>query len=89
VVSNTRASVAAYAEAVTDGVEDELRRRLFEAIWAQRRNLSGPYDVRGVIAEVMWPTDPMATEEASCAMVVRPSGSGRPAAPRIPTAAIR
>lgn len=59
VVSNTRASVAAYAEAVTDGVEDELRRRLFEAIWAQRRNLSGPYDVRGVIAEVMWPTDPI------------------------------
>jgi 2-hydroxychromene-2-carboxylate isomerase len=58
VVSNTRASVTAYAEAVTDGVEDQLRRRLFEAIWAQRRNLSGPYDVRGVIAEVMWPTDP-------------------------------
>src|SRR6266404_438571 len=36
VVSNTRAAVAAYAEAVTDGVQDELRRRLFEAIWAQR-----------------------------------------------------
>lgn len=35
-MSNTRASVAACAEAVTDGVEDELRRRLFEAIWAQR-----------------------------------------------------
>jgi hypothetical protein len=31
-VSNTRASVAAYAEAVTDGVEDQLRRLLFEAI---------------------------------------------------------
>ena len=59
VVSNTRASIAAYAEAVTDGVEDELRRRLFEAIWVQGRNLSGPYDVRGVIAEVMWPTDPI------------------------------
>jgi hypothetical protein len=59
VVSNTRASVAAYAEAVTDGVEDELRRRLFEAIWAQRRNLSGPYDVRRVITEVVWPADPI------------------------------
>ena len=59
VVSNTRAAVAAYAEAVTDGVEDELRRRLFEAIWAQRRNLSGAYEVRRVITEVMWPADPI------------------------------
>ena len=30
-VSNTRAAVAAYAEAVTDGLADELRRRLFSA----------------------------------------------------------
>jgi len=59
VVSNTRAAVAAYAEAVTDGVEDQLRRLLFEAIWAQRRNLSGPYDVRRVITEVVWPADPI------------------------------
>jgi hypothetical protein len=59
VVSNTRAAVAAYAEAVTDGVEDELRRRLFEAIWAQRRNLSSAYEVRRVITEVMWPADPV------------------------------
>ena len=58
-VSNTRASVAAYAEAVTDGVEDQLRCRLFEAIWAQKRNLSSPYDVRRVITEVVWPTDPV------------------------------
>jgi hypothetical protein len=59
VVSNTRAAVAAYAEAVTDGVEDQLRRLLFEAIWAQRRNLSGPHDVRRVITQVVWPTDPI------------------------------
>jgi hypothetical protein len=52
VVSNTRAAVAAYAEAVTDGVEDKLRHRLFDAIWTQRRNLSGAYDVRRVITEV-------------------------------------
>ncbi len=58
-VSNGMASVAAYAEAVTDGVEDELRCRPFEAIWAQRRNLSGPYDVRRVITEVVWPADPV------------------------------
>jgi hypothetical protein len=59
VVSNTRAAVAAYAEAVTDGVQDELRRRLFEAIWAQRRNLSSGYEVRRVITEVTWPADPI------------------------------
>jgi hypothetical protein len=58
-VSNTRAAVAAYSEAVTDGVEDELRRRLFDAIWAQRRNLSAAYDVRRVITEVTWPADPI------------------------------
>ena len=34
VVSNTRAAVSAYAEAVTDGVAAELRQRLFRAIWA-------------------------------------------------------
>jgi hypothetical protein len=31
VISNTKAAVAAYAEAVTDGVAAELRRRLFRA----------------------------------------------------------
>ena len=36
VLSNTRAAVAAYAEAVSDGVQDELRRRLFHAIWVGR-----------------------------------------------------
>jgi hypothetical protein len=58
-VSNTRAAVAAYAEAVTDGVEDELRRHLFDAIWAQRRNLSSPNEVRQVITGVVWPKDPI------------------------------
>jgi hypothetical protein len=59
VVSNTAAAVAAYAEAVSDGVQDELRRRLFDAIWAQGRNLSSAYDVRRVVLEVMWPAEPL------------------------------
>ncbi len=57
VVSNTQAAVAAYAEAVSDGVQDELRRRLFGAIWAQGRHLSSAYEVRRVITGIMWPAD--------------------------------
>ena len=59
VVSNTQAAVAAYAEAVSDGVQDELRRRLFGAIWAEGRHLSSAYEVRRVITGIMWPADPV------------------------------
>jgi DSBA-like thioredoxin domain len=57
VLSNTRAAVAAYAEAVSDGVQDELRRRLFHAIWVDRRHLSSAYEVRRLITAVMCPPD--------------------------------
>jgi len=39
--------VAVYAEAVSDNVQDELRRHMFRAIWAQRRHLSSAYDIKG------------------------------------------
>lgn len=55
VISNTDAAVAAYAEAVTDGVHDELRRLLLRAIWIERRHLSSAYEVRRIIADVMYP----------------------------------
>ncbi len=55
VISNTRAAVAAYAEAVSDGVQDGLRLRLFDAIWVHGRNLGGGYAVRPIVAEMMWP----------------------------------
>ena len=55
VISNTRAAVSAYAEAITDGIQDELRRRLFDAIWARRQNLSSAYDVRQVVTAITWP----------------------------------
>ena len=54
-LSNTGAAVAAYAEAVTDGVADELRRRLFRAIWAHRRHISSAYEVRRLVTGLMWP----------------------------------
>lgn len=59
VISNTRAAVSAYAEAVADGIQDQLRLRLFELIWAQGRNMSSAYDVRRVVAALVWPTDPI------------------------------
>ena len=59
VISNTRAAVSAHAEAITDGIQDRLRLRLFESIWAQGRNMSSAYDVRRVVAALLWPADPI------------------------------
>jgi 2-hydroxychromene-2-carboxylate isomerase len=64
-ISNTRAAVAAYAEAVSDGVADELRRRLFRAIWAQCLHLSSAYEVRRLITAVMWPQEDITDRLAS------------------------
>ncbi len=58
-ISNTAAAVAAYAEAVTDGVQDQLRRRLFSEIWERQRHLSSPYEVRKLVAELMYPATPL------------------------------
>ena len=64
-ISNTEAAVAAYAEAVSDGVADELRRRLFLAIWVQGLNLSSPYEVRRLVTAVMWPQEDITDRLAS------------------------
>jgi hypothetical protein len=45
VVSNTGAAVA-----VSDGIADELRRRLFAAIWAEGRHISSADEVRRLVA---------------------------------------
>jgi hypothetical protein len=68
-ISNTGAAVAAYAEAVTDGVQDDLRRSLFSEIWVGRRHLSNPYGVRQLVCALMYPAGP---------------GSGQLAAPDLP-----
>ena len=56
---NEGATVAAYAEAVSDGVQDQLRRRLFDAIWTEARRVSTVYEVRNLIADVMCPPEPI------------------------------
>jgi DSBA-like thioredoxin domain len=53
------AAVAAYAESVSDGVPDQLRRRLFAAIWTEARRVSTVEDVRQLIADVMCPPEPI------------------------------
>ena len=64
-ISNTEAAVAAYAEAVSDGVADELRGNLFRAIWVQGLNLSSPYEVRRLVTDLMWPREDVAVRLAS------------------------
>lgn len=54
-ISNTCAATAAYAESITDGIADPLRRALFQAIWARRKHLSGAYDVRPIITAITSP----------------------------------
>ena len=64
-ISNTEAAVAAYAEAVSDGVADALRGSLFRAVWAQGLNLSSPYEVRRLVTDLMWPREDVAVRLAS------------------------
>ena len=71
VISNTRAAVSAYAEAIADGIQDRLRLRLFESIWAQGRNMSSAYEVRRVVAALLWPADPIYTHLVSPDLPVR------------------
>jgi hypothetical protein len=56
---NEGATVAAYAEAVSDGVQDQLRRRLFDAIWTEARRVSIVDEVRHLIVDVMCPPEPI------------------------------
>jgi 2-hydroxychromene-2-carboxylate isomerase len=64
-VSNTAAAVAAYAEAVSDGVADELRGSLFRAIWARGLNLSSPHEVSRLVTDLMWPQEDVAVRLAN------------------------
>ena len=64
-VSNTEAAVAACAEAVSDGIADELRGSLFRAIWARGLNLSSPDEVRRLVTDLMWPREDVAVRLAS------------------------
>jgi hypothetical protein len=59
------ATVAAYAEAVSDGVQDKMRRRLFAAIWAEKRPVCSVTAVRELVADVMCPPEPILPRLAS------------------------
>lgn len=48
-------AVAAYAEAVSDGIHLEMRRRLFDAIWTDQLDLGDTSEVRRIIAAMTWP----------------------------------
>ena len=65
VASNTRAAVAAYAEAISDGIAAELRRRLFRAIWGEGRHPSSAYEVRRLVTRLMWPQEDIGDRLAS------------------------
>ncbi len=54
-ISNTYAATAAYAEAVTDGIAERLRRALFQAVWVWGVHLSNAYDVRPIITALTIP----------------------------------
>lgn len=77
VVSNTEAAVAAYAEAVSDGVSGELRRQLFRAIWVDGRNLSSADEVRRLITAVMWRQDWLALPSQVIPTVIGPDHAVR------------
>ncbi|GAA1957244.1 hypothetical protein [Catenulispora subtropica] len=65
IISNTQAATAAYAEAVTDGVHDELRRHLLRAIWIENRHLSSAYEVRRIITDITYPRVPIGPYSSS------------------------
>jgi hypothetical protein len=73
-VSNAQAAVAAYAEAVSDGVADELRRRLFRAIWVQGPHPDSAYEVRRLITAVMRPQEDITDRLASPDLHAAPPG---------------
>lgn len=54
-ISNTYAATSAYAESLTDGIAERLRRDLFRAIWVRGAHLSSAYDVRPLIAALTNP----------------------------------
>jgi hypothetical protein len=57
-VPNSRAATAAYAESVTDGVPDAMRRALFDALWVHGRNIGDPDVIRSIVFAVLNPLPP-------------------------------
>jgi len=82
-ISNTGAAVAAYAEAVSDGVADELRRSLFAGIWVSQRHLSSPAEVRQLVRALMYPAEGPGSRRGCLGTPGLPSPVHRRAAPGV------
>jgi hypothetical protein len=54
-VPNSRAATAAYAESLTDGVPDAMRRALFDALWVHHCRIDDPDVIRGIVFDVLHP----------------------------------
>ncbi len=54
-VPNTRAATAAYAESLTDGCADRMRRALFDALWVNGRRVDDPDVIRRIAVGVLNP----------------------------------
>lgn len=57
-VPNSRAATAAYAESLTDGVADAMRRALFDALWLHERRIDDPDVIRAIVFAVLNPDPP-------------------------------
>jgi hypothetical protein len=55
---NSRAATAAYAESLTDGVPDAMRRALFDALWVRGQRVDDPNVIRGIVFRVLNPNPP-------------------------------
>jgi hypothetical protein len=52
-VPNIRAATSAYAESVSDGIADEIRCALFDALWVARRRVDDPDVIRSIVSAVL------------------------------------
>jgi len=57
-IPNSRAATAAYAESLTDGIEDALRRAMFDALWLHGRNIGEPNVLRSIVFATRNPEPP-------------------------------
>lgn len=61
-IPNSCSATAAYAESLSDGVADAMRRALFDAAWVARLCVDDPEVIRGIVSGVLNPNRPVRTE---------------------------
>lgn len=58
-VASSRAATSAYAESLSDGVPDAMRRALFDALWVRHLRVDDPEVIRGLVFDVLNPSPPV------------------------------